>query len=264
MLKKWEFIKNNHIPIVAASIHSGHRIPSWIRHKLLVSEKERLHEEDPFTDILDQVTLNRIIVNISRFTVDLNRPLESSVYILPEQAWGLKVWKNHPGTEILSRLHNLHKEFYGELEKYLSYIRKKYKNFVILDIHSYNYKRNGNTSDFYDKDANPDINVGTATMKTSLWRPLINRFINDLSQLRINNIKLDVRENIKFTGGFFPLWIHENFKDNACVLSLEFRKVFMDELSGKLFSDILDQEKEALKKTLKGMLLELEKLGSSA
>ena len=44
---------------------------------------------------------NRIIVNRSRFEVDINRPRDKAVYITPEDAWGLHIWKNIPDLPLM-------------------------------------------------------------------------------------------------------------------------------------------------------------------
>jgi hypothetical protein len=41
-----------------------------------------------------------------------------------------------------------------------------------------------------------------------------------------------VRENIKFKGGYFSQWIHENYPENSCVIAIEVKKFFMDEWTG--------------------------------
>ena len=72
--------------------------------------------------------------------------------------------------------------------------------------------------------------------------------------------KIDVRENIKFKGGYFPKYIHENFPKSACVFSVEFKKIFMDEWTGELYKDKFQVLKDALRFTVPGVLQELEKL----
>ena len=68
--------------------------------------------------------------------------------------------------------------------------------------------------------------------------------------------KLDVKINVKFTGGYFSRWIHNNFTD-VISLSIEFKKIFMDELTGELHNEVLlelkrvfDSVKENLEKEL--------------
>jgi hypothetical protein len=97
-------------------------------------------------------------------------------------------------------------------------------------------------------------------MNRELWSPVIDRFITDMRSFNYFDSTLDVRENIKFKGGYFPKYIHEKFPESACVLSVEFKKIFMDEWTGKLFEDKFKLLKDALRHTVPGVLEELAKL----
>ena len=134
----------------------------------------------------------------------------------------------------------------------------------MYDIHSYCYRRNGTDGLEADPKLNPEVNIGTGTMNRELWSPVIDRFIKDMRSFNYLDSKLDVRENIKFKGGFFPKYIHENFPESACVISVEFKKIFMDEWSGKLFEDKFNLLKNALQYTVPGVLQELEKLNKDS
>ncbi len=68
-----------------------------------LTDADMLREEDPFTGNWTSVAKNRIIVNRSRFEVDINRPRDKAVYITPEDAWGLHIWKNIPSQQIVDR-----------------------------------------------------------------------------------------------------------------------------------------------------------------
>ena len=82
----------------------------------------------------------------------------------------------------------------------------------------------------------------------------------DLSAYNFGNRSLDVRENVRFRGGQFSRWIHENFPDSGCSLAIEFKKFFMDEWSGEPDHRQLNEILLALKSTVPGVLEELEKL----
>ena len=45
-------------------------------------------------------------------------------------------------------------------------------------------------------------------------------------------------------------WVHDNYGDVGCALAIEFKKVFMDEWSGEVDADRLDELGEALVKSL--------------
>lgn len=58
---------------------------------------------------------------------------------------------------------------------------------------------------------------------------------------------VDVRENVRFRGGWFPEWLHTKYPDKVCVLALEFKKFFMDEWSGTANIAALEELRVALR-----------------
>ena len=68
---------------------------------------------------------------------------------------------------------------------------------------------------------------------------------------------LDVRENIKFRGRELARWIHDHYPDSACVLSVEFKKFFMDEWTGEGDERQVRAIRDALHSTVPGVLEEL-------
>jgi hypothetical protein len=94
-------------------------------------------------------------------------------------------------------------------------------------------------------------------MVRSRWAPLVDRFIVDLRSADFPGHPLDVRENVKFRGGFFPQWIHETFPETVCVLSVEVKKFYMDEWTGTLYPEMGTAVHRALKSTIWGIYEEL-------
>ena len=90
-------------PLVSAAIHNGHTLRGGLLDSIGLTEPERLREEDPYTDILSDVAPTRVVGNRSRFEVDLNRPRDESVYLTPEQAWGLNVWREPLATGVVEK-----------------------------------------------------------------------------------------------------------------------------------------------------------------
>ena len=70
--------------------------------------------------------------------------------------------------------------------------------------------------------------------------------------------QLDVRENVKFEGGYFAEWIHTHFPDSACVLAIEVKKFFMDEWTHQPDLVQLSAIHQALKASVSGILEELQ------
>ena len=125
-------------PIVAVAIHNGHSMREELAALCAVSESDRLREEDPYTHRWTQVAATRVVGLRSRFEVDLNRPRDGSVYIGPEDAWGMQVWKERPGAAILARSLAEHDAFYQEMERILRDVVNTFGRFVVLDLHTYN------------------------------------------------------------------------------------------------------------------------------
>jgi len=248
-------------PLIATAIHNGHQVRDEVASLFAVDDASRLREEDPFTGEWTAITDNRIIVDTSRFEVDLNRVREEAVYIEPEDAWGLTVWKAHPDSALIDRSLAGYDSFYSHLYKIFTELRNKHDKFIVFDLHSYNYMRNGPDGKPADSEGNPEVNIGTGTMSNrAQWAPIIDRLIKDLSGYDYCGRHLDVRENIKFAGRQLGQWTHDTFPESACVLSIDFKKFFMDEWSGQPDTQQLAAITDALKFTTIGALEELKRL----
>ncbi len=252
----WKITKG-HSPVVAAAIHDGHHLREEVSRILSLTAVERLREEDPFTGIWTEVAKTRIIGSHSRFEVDLNRPREKAVYITPEDAWGLHVWKEHPDTEMIDRSLAAYDAFYAEVQSLLADVAQHFGHFVVFDIHSYNHRREGPKALPADATRNPEVNIGTGNMDRQKWGPLVEGFIRDLQNFDFLGRHLDVRTNIKFRGGHFSRWIHESFPNAGCAIAIEFKKFFMDEWTGEPDKAQINAIQNALQATLPGILKEL-------
>lgn len=246
--------------IVASANHDGHELRDEVSEIIKLSSVDRLREEDPYTGEWTSVADTKIIVSRSRFEVDINRPRDKAVYQKPEDAWGLNIWKRELPQDIISRSLIEYDLFYKEVYEIFSNLEKHFGHFVVLDLHTYNHMRNGADGEPADPELNPEVNIGTGTMNRSKWANLIDRFISDLHNFDYYGRKLDVRENIKFKGGQFSKWIHQTFPESACSISIEFKKFFMDEWSGKPDVKQIERIGMALKSTIPGMLEELNRI----
>ncbi len=213
-------------PLVATAIHTGHRLRREVAELTALNDAERLREEDPFTGLWTTIAETRIIGTRSRFEVDLNRPRDKAVYLSPDDAWGLKVWKSEPSRGIISRSLAEYDAFYAEARRIFNELERKFGLFVVFDLHSYNHRREGPESLPADSDKNPEVNVGSGTIDRSRWTSLVDRFISDLRDYYYGTRRLDVRENIKFKGGHFSSWIHQTYPRSGCSLAIEFKKFF--------------------------------------
>lgn len=223
-------IVNRKTPVLAFALHDGHRIDKSLRGYLLLDEQARAREEDPYTGYMTAgLPVTTVVVHTSRFQLDLNRVKEKSVYAKPEDAWGLDVWNGLPFAAI-EGLHTRYEAFYTEIRLLIEETVKEHGCFCILDVHSYNHRRE-NPFKEADSETHPEINLGTFYNKEK-WLPLCNSYNSFLSGSKILDPQPDVRQNIIFKGGAFAQWVTENFGEDGAVLSIEFKKTFMDEWTG--------------------------------
>jgi hypothetical protein len=220
-------------PVVGTAIHDGHAVRQNLLLKMALDDDERLREEDPFTAETICDLSNRIVFHRSRFEIDLNRARDAAVYIRPEQAWGLNVWREQPSDAEVAQVLSVHDAYYEMLEGYLRGVEAQYGRFVVLDIHSYNHRRAGPAAASSDADEAPEINIGTFSMDRGRWAPVVDAFIDFAADFEFLGRRLDVRENIAFQGrGEQTRFIHERFPENGCAIAVEFKKIFMDEWTG--------------------------------
>lgn len=247
-------------PVVAAAVHDGHELRPEVAKLLALSDRERRREEDPCTGIWTRVSDSRIVARRSRFEVDLNRPRDQAVYLRPEDAWGLEIWKSPPPEDVIRRSLAEYDAFYDVVDELLTQKKQRHGRFVVYDIHAYNHRRDGPDAAEADPAANPDINVGTGTMDRARWAPVVDRLITDLRSVDFLGRRLDVRENVNFEGGEFPAWVHRRFPDSGAAIALEFKKFFMDEWTDRQHDEIVHAIEQALRVAAVGTLDEISAL----
>ena len=257
MSQLWKSIFGNQ-PLVAVALHDGHDIRPEVASLLAISPDERKREEDPFTAGWTDIAENRLVVLRSRFEVDLNRPRDRAVYLTPEDSWGLKVWKSQPSPEIVRRSLLEYDAFYAEVYRICQTLERRYGHFVIYDLHTYNHYRQGIEAQPALERDNPEINLGTGSLNREYWQPIIKRFISEMRQFDFLGRQLDVRENVKFQGGYFAEWVHSHFPNSGCVLAVEVKKFFMNEWTHKADFIELSTVHQALKNSASGVLEELQ------
>ncbi len=244
--------------LVAAAIHEGTAVREELASLLAVDPRTRRREEDPFTGAWTTIAPTRIVGCRSRFEVDLNRPPQKAVYLAPEDAWGLTVWREAPSEALIEGSRALHRDFFAAAGELLSEQARNHGRVVVFDLHSYNHRRGGPGAPFDPPEANPEINVGTRGLDERRWGRVVAAFMEavedfdfeaavkaaerrveeDLSfsvgQWRGARGRLDIRRDKRFRGGYFPAWINETFGASACALAIEVKKIFMDEWTGRL------------------------------
>lgn len=229
-------------PVIAAAIHSGSDLRPQVAAHLAISSSERFREEDPFTGDWASVGDSSVVVHRSRFEVDLNRPRSGAVYAAPIDCWNLKVSEGPIPREVIENSLRLYDRFYLELGELLEQAAARWGRLLVLDLHSYNHRREGTPA---DPAGNPDVNIGTIGAARSDWGPVIDLFTSQMRRFEVGGRALDVRENVKFRGGHLVRWIADRLP-NACPLAIEVKKIYMDELTGVLDGAAFKQVHRAL------------------
>jgi N-formylglutamate amidohydrolase len=212
------------------ALHHGSALREEVRAQLAIGPHQRRREEDPHSGDWARISPNHAIALRSRFEVDLNRPPQSAVYREPDDAWGVRVWNSRPPPALIERSLAEHALFYRTMHTALDILLERSERVLVLDLHCYNHRRSGPNAPPDDPRRNPDLNVGTGTMDRARWAPVVDAFIDAAR----NERAIDVRENVRFRGAYFPSWVHRTFPDRACALALEVKKTFMDEWTGEI------------------------------
>jgi len=224
--------------VVATAIHAGHALRDEIASLIQLSELDRLREEDPFTDRWVGIAGNRIVAHRSRFEVDLNRPRERAMYRTPADAWGLDLWKLAPPDDVVARSLELYDSFYATLGRICDDIIEANGHVVVLDLHSYNHHRAGPAAPVDDPMDNPEINLGTESIHRPGWEAVVEAFADALGAPPFYVAKLDVRFDVRFTGGHMVRWLNDRYGSRCCAIAVEVKKIYMDEWTGKLDEEI--------------------------
>ena len=221
-------------PVLATAIHDGHRMRASLMPHLAVSEAGRRREEDPMTGSLVAVGDVRLRVLASRFQVDLNRPRDLALSTDPADTWGLQVWKGPLPDDELAISLAAHDRFYAMVSELVERLIQRWGCVLLLDIHSYNHRRDGADAAPAPVGGNPDIDVGATTLDRSRWGHAVERLVETLRGHPAGGRALDVRENVRYDGGgHFPEWLYATYGDKVCAISLEYKKIYMDEWSGQ-------------------------------
>ncbi len=221
-------------PVLTTAIHDGHAVRAALAGRFALGEAERLREEDPFTGQAAAAHPNHLIAHRSRFEVDLNRGEDEAVYATPEASWGLEVWASPLSRDEIQASLDYHRAFYRQARLTLEDMARRHERFVVLDLHSYNHRRDGPDGPPMDPETAPDINIGTFSMPRERWRDVLDAVTEVVADFDFAGRRLDVRENVAFQGrGALTRLVHETWPDQGCAVAFEFKKIFMDEWTGR-------------------------------
>ncbi len=219
------------------AIHAGSKVRPGLVPFLGTTPEERFRDEDPHTEFFIRRFPIRLIAMDSRFEYDINREKKMAIYTGPEMAWGLNVLQKPLTDEEIHRSLNKYDEFHNLADITAGYLTRKKPFGIMFDCHSFNYQREGKTDRI--KDDKPDINVGTGPVDRNYFQNFIDDFIQRLSKHRTRDNNITVNENFPFSGGYLSKRLSKIYGRNLLVLAIEFKKIFMNELTGNLFENDL-------------------------
>jgi hypothetical protein len=232
--ERWWTVTRGPGSVLATAIHDGHEVRPAVAEEMSLSDGDRLREEDPFTAQAVANVPTNIVVHRSRFEFDLNRGVETAVYRTPQQSWGLRVWRNEPDETLVEGSLAIHAAYYRMLGTLLDDLVEQHGRFVLIDVHSYNHRRDGRDAPPMPQDNAPDINIGTFSMPREDWAFLLDPLMEEMRCFDFNGRRLDVRENVAFQGkGEQTRFVHDRYPGKGCAIALEFKKFFMDEWTGQ-------------------------------
>lgn len=246
----WDLVVG-HGPVLATAIHDGHRMREALQPHLAISEAERRRDEDPLTGMLTSAGDVRLRVRNSRFQADLNRPREKALSTNPDDTWGIRFWKGPLPEEEIARSQSDYDRFYAMITALIDALVARWGCVLLLDIHSYNHRRDGADAKSADPEGNPDIELGVTTLDAARWGDTARRFAEELRQTPVAGRRPDVRNNIRYpTGGHFPEWVYAKWGDKVCTISPEYKKIHMDEWTGQVDIDALEDFRNGLERAV--------------
>lgn len=232
-------------PIIGTAIHNGHYIRPELRDNLLISDADRKREEDPYTNNIIQSFENRIVVSTSRFEVELNRNRDRAIYKTPADCWGLEVWKKMLTEKEIEQSLSEYDNFYRRLDSAVAETITTFGYAIIVDVHSYNHHRLGLGKPFDSSEENPQIILGTTNMPRT-YLESIYKIQKKFQENIYEGKNLDCRIDIKYPGGTMSRHLHQKFPGKVFSLAIEFKKTFMDEWSGEIYKEKLEDLISAL------------------
>lgn len=241
-------------PLVAVVLHAGHELSAEVDRLHGLDGPTRRREEDPYVDRWAVVAPTRVLVTRSRFEADFNRPRDRALYLEPSDAWDLPVWREPPPEAVVTAARAAHDRFYRDVRALLDDLAARHRRFAVLDLHSYCHRRAGPAAPPESPALNPEINVGSASIDRASFGGLVDRFVGDLRRFDFAGRALDVRENVRFGGGYFPRWVNREYTGRGCAVTVEVKKTFMDEWTGELDGAHLERIGAALASTVPGLL----------
>lgn len=225
-------------PILGTALHYHWAVRDQLKPKFALSDAQRYYEEDPETHRFLGPVLHTLTPNQSRFELDLNRPPDTTVYSKPSLAWGLKVWKQ-PLSQY-EREFSMEKwyEFHTLMDAAVEDAIERFGYAIVFDFHSYNYQRKEPVD--WRTDGKPVLNLGTRHLALDdKGRAIVDDFLRDIRGHTVQGEECLVEENGVFYGGYLNRRLSHLYGKRVITLSVEYKKVYMDERTGEVKEEIL-------------------------
>lgn len=233
---EFHFLKPSFYAGVA--LHAGSKVRLGLVEKMAVSKADRYRDEDPFTDLFIRNFPIQIIALDSRFEYDLNRDRESCLYKKFKKKWNLLIWNEEPDNDEKKISCAKFDEFFQLMDMVSEYLLQQNRFGFLFDMHSFCYQRFEQKEWFVDQ--KPEINVGTKASNRKLFKPAIKNLIKNFKTLKIGDHQIRVAENEIFKGGYLSRRTGKNHYNNILTFALEYKKIFMNEISGELYPEVLE------------------------
>ncbi len=221
-------------PVLAIAMHAGHRVRPELLERMVASGAQRRTEEDRGTERLLEALPVAIWTETSRFEVDINRPRERAAYTTPETCWGIQLYKELPTEAQLEDSRRRHDEAWATIDRLVDSAVERFGYCVLLDFHSYCYRREDPTARWWERPDKPVFNLGTQGAHPR-FAPLNRALLDALRPLRWRGRSVTVGENLVFGGGAVHHRQQARHPGRVVVPSLELVKVYMDELTGEMY-----------------------------
>lgn len=228
---------DHYVHYLCAAVHDGHHFRKELWDNCKQTEYERWYEEDPST--LDMIESHPIVIAgcDSRFEYDLNRDPDNAIY---EDAWGKELWHKPLSADMLRKSIFKHNNFYRVVQSLVAKLESIHPMCIVYDMHSYNWKR-------WPREV-PTWNIGTSNIDQIRFEKDIESWRKSLSEIQLpEDIPSTALVNDTFFGnGYFLKYISKNFK-NTLVLATEVAKVYCDEMSQRIFPEVVWAIEDSLK-----------------
>ena len=224
------------VPYITTAIHAGHTVRGELSPLMVLSETDRLYEEDTATDRIISDCYSTVWGQDSRAEYDLNRTPDLALPLTPEMFWGTAVYSTPPTDAMNRRSLEKYEAFYRFMAAVIEVLLKRFGTCCIYDVHSYNIQRQKDKG----HRSPPVFNLGTRGIDRIKWKVPVDAWLERLGRISLPGQVVTVAENDVFGGlGEFCRRL-SSWDSRILVLPTEISKIYMDERSGVVNDPVVD------------------------